>query len=500
MTPKAPGKTQKEPERRPGVEVGDELYVHHEGQPCTCRVAAHGKHGVTGEIDGAHHKITWDKVLGHKSRVAIRGQIIDQGEDGMLLQDQAGRRRYVATPNEAKEDPLVIAKAFDPRRPVLLFKGGPLANRPGLVKKQVTDKNGVQTQRWVSTDQAAAPAQPGRHVGFVNGAHRGHGQVTAAGQHGVTVKDDAGGEHRVRHGAVTHHWEGGGKPTSSPHEARPAADAGEPPAKGDAVFDQAETAKLPKKVNQPHKTWEDLVKHGTEGLNQFKEQLSGIAKSMGLVEGKRPDDLTPEDWASEQGFVFVAPLKSESRAKEKVMADYDGDWSQLRDIVRATISVPTMADVKTALAKLKESGVELAQQPKDRFAEPTSEGYRDAMTIVKLPNGMLAELQVHVKAMTLAKDHGHHAYGVCRSLRAKYNEPAPTDAWSDEDHTKFYEALKEQKDLYGKAWAQATAGAQPEAKPAGKDGKPGASQKSDERPLQKSQTSSKMIMLVRKAK
>lgn len=207
-----------EPQPRPGVEVGDELYVHHDGQPCTCRVVAHGKHGVTGEIDGAHHPIKWQHVMGHKRRVAIKGAVVDRGEDGMLLQDDKGRRRYVAVPQEANEDPYVIAKSIDPRRPILLMKGGPIANRAGLSKKNITDKNGVQTTRWVSAGAGAPPLQPGQYGGWKNGEHAGWGKVHASGAHGITAHDSADGEHRVRHENVTHHWSGDEPPEVGPHE------------------------------------------------------------------------------------------------------------------------------------------------------------------------------------------------------------------------------------------------------------------------------------------
>ena len=107
---------QQAPQQRGDVEVGDHLYVHHKGQPCTGVVCAHGRHGVTVDVDGGRHKVKWDKVLGHKKRAAQRYNVIEQGEDGMLVEDDRGRRRYVATPNESKEDPMV-AKAFGRRAP-----------------------------------------------------------------------------------------------------------------------------------------------------------------------------------------------------------------------------------------------------------------------------------------------------------------------------------------------------------------------------------------------
>lgn len=253
-TPKPP----KDPEPRGDVEVGDHLYVHHGGQPCAGVVRAHGRHGVTVEIDGQHQRVKWDKVLGHKRRLPQSYEVLDHGEDGMLVRcTKTGQRRFVAVPNDSKEDPMV-AKAFGRQRAVLFMKAGAPPG-PGLQKKVITDKNGVQTTKWVSTDVGGPPAQKGQHVGFENGEHRGHGQVTAVGQHGVTVRDQAGGEHRVHHEKITHHWQGDGAPDHSPHEQAQAQDgqgqqqATPAPAK---LFTDEDLANLPDKVNQPAKSWE----------------------------------------------------------------------------------------------------------------------------------------------------------------------------------------------------------------------------------------------------
>lgn len=461
MTYKPPAPRQ-EPEPRPGVEVGDHLYVHHQGQPCTGQVKAHGRHGVTVDIDGQHHKVKWDKVLGHKKRAMQRYAVVDQGEDGMLVEDGTGRRRFVATPNEAKEDPMV-AKSHGHTRPVMLFmKAAGAPPGPGLQQKKITDKNGVQTTRWVSTAQGGPPSQRGQHVGFENGAHRGHGEVTASGQHGVTVKDDAGGEHRVHHEKVTHTWSGEGKPDASPHAGAGKPEDGTPATAkpNDALFAPDHIAALPDKVNQPAKSWDELVEKGTEGLGHFKDMMGKVSQAMGLKSGMKPEDLSPEDWESQDGYMFIAPLKGAKRAKEKCDADYGGDWSQLRDIVRGTISLPSMGHIKQALEHMRASGLELAQKPKNRFEKPTPEGYRDLMTFVKLPNGMLAELQLHVKDMTLAKEKGHKDYEITRTLQGKHGEGEPTDKWPEEDHTKFYDAVKRQKEIYDAAWSKANGGDQ----------------------------------------
>lgn len=495
-----------EPIRKPGIEIGDEIYFEcSKTGPRAGRVRARGKHGCTIDCDGEQHKVRWEKVLGHKKRARKRYTILDEGEDGVIVQDAAGQRRYLSVPPNSGEDPL-ITKSFNIEGRLVMFtkadSGAPFAGRPGLTKKQIVDRTGRQQTKWVRTDKdqpegrrRAAPDEqkrsdqehqdPGKKpsvsagdtVRFRAGDFEGEGQIVGTpGADGAHVKDSSGRIHQVRYDELE---QSGAGTEDVPGNNQ---DSG-------ALFSEADLAKLPAKVNQPVNTWEELVEKGTEGLAQFKEQLGKVAQVMGLRSDKRPDDITPEEWANDTGFLFIAPLKGEKRAREKVEADYDGDWSQLRDIVRATISVPTMANVKQALGHLKEAGVELAQKPKDRFAKPTAEGYRDLMMIVKLPNGMVAELQVHVKAMTLAKEEGHEHYNVSRSLQAKYGEDEPTDRWSDEDHESFYDALKAQKDIYGAAWQKASAAGSAATN---------QQQESSEKLLRKSLTYSKMIMLIRR--
>lgn len=472
--PAAPAATKKpkEQQRKPDVIVGDEIYCHHPKGPHAGKVKAHGEHGVT--LDNGR-KVRWEHVLGHKRRAGQEYSVVDQGEDGMIVEDKNGVRQFVAVPPESRTENMVV-KSHAGARMALLKAAPPSApGRPGLTQRQVTDKNGVQTRRWVRTDAGAPPAEPGHHVGWVNGEHKGHGQVTASGRDGVRARDGAGGQHMVLHEHVTHHWaDAKTPPDHSPHTEDPDS----PESIARALFNTSETDSLPAKTNQPVKNWAELKQKSTEGLKQYTDILNGIAGDLGMVTGKKPKSvelakaaaseegkefsedgyMMPQDWDSDSGYLFIGSLKGKERAAEKVRTDYDGDWSQLRDMVRATIAVPSVTQIPKVLQQLKAAGLELAQKPKNNLVKPLPGGYRDLNMVVKLPNGLLAEMQIHIKPMTLAKEKGHKPYETTRSIEGKYRERGihDKDKWDAADKDAHGKAMAEQEKLYGDAWDKAT--------------------------------------------
>lgn len=148
-----------EPEPKPGVIVGDEIFFRHEKGDCSAHVAATGKHGVTVKSGGKHRKVKWENVLGHKKRAAQHFNVVEPGEDGHLVKDAAGVKRYIHIPNEARADPLVT-KAIEKGRglkkghPVRFKIGdddneGVIVGRPGLHGAHVKDSTGrVHQVRW----------------------------------------------------------------------------------------------------------------------------------------------------------------------------------------------------------------------------------------------------------------------------------------------------------------------------------------------------------------
>ncbi len=88
---------------------------------------------------------------------------------------------------------------------------------------------------------------------------------------------------------------------------------------------------------------------------------------------------------------------------------------------------------------------------------PTAVGYRDLILNVTLPNGVVGELQIHVKAMLAAKAEGHTPYETMRAIEAKHGQSAsmrtrPEPAWSPEDQAAWGKAFQQSCAIYGKAW------------------------------------------------
>lgn len=86
----------------------DEVYFHKSGVPVSGKVVCTGRHGCTVEHEGAHHKVKWEHLSGHKKRAPQRYTVVEEGEDGIIVKDAAGKRRYVGIPPEARAEQLKL--------------------------------------------------------------------------------------------------------------------------------------------------------------------------------------------------------------------------------------------------------------------------------------------------------------------------------------------------------------------------------------------------------
>jgi hypothetical protein len=499
-----------------GVEVGDHVFVQHPRRgPISVKVLAHGKDGLQGDCEmGERHRVGWGDVLGHKSRQIQSYTVVDQGADGAIMQDETGRRRYLAGSGTGDNEPKQAAgstPAAAPSKDDVLLDGldklakslkawgefgapaffikaegtgkPPVNSRPGLTLKPITDKRGVVTKRWVRVGQkepvdkgsspsegasspsegakppssggGALPSKPhgvGDSVSFRSPDGAGKGQVIASGADGVTVKDEAGKEHQVRHEHVVN--PGQAATPAENDKTATAPPASQPP----PLFKPEQIDNLPKDAAQPVDNEEAIFKLGAEGLDQLTEWLDK-GKGVAVAAGAQHMQVAPDDadLTKPGPMLFIANLKGRGRAKEKVdmpvdQDGYGGDWSKLLDVVRCSIACDTHQEVQSFLDKLLASGMKFARKPKDRFSNPLPVGYRDCLMNVTLPNGMVAEVQLHVKPMMIAKTEGHHYYEVQRSLEGKIMK----EGGSPEETKAVADALSKQKQIYGDAWKQVT--------------------------------------------
>lgn len=494
----------KEPQERPGVEVGDEMYFQHQTGPKSGKCLAKGKHGVTLQCDGQHHKVRWEHILGHKKRISQNHKIVEKGEGGAIIESvETGKKMYIAGELPVEDE---MNKS-------ILFFHKAIANRPGLALKDETDKHGNQIKRWEKTAQEQKPApktggnnvvqlKPGQRVAFKAGEYEGKGEVVSHGKDGAQVKDGAGRIHNVHHHELTTGQapEEAGQAEAAANEAAPATGGGNGGGGGQGggmklpeMFSPDEIKDLPKEAVQPVASKEAVFQLAQDSMAPYKQWLLDVSKEIGAEMQTKPPEET--DMSSPGAMLFIAPVKSENRATEKVESDYNGDWSKLIDGVRASIAVDTVEEVKDVLEHLKSKGLKLARLPKDRFNNPLPNGYRDMLMNVTLPNGCVAELQLHVKDMIAAKQAGHGDYEIERTMDGRYKkgqeDELPQDQWAPDDVKAYKEAQAKQVQIYKAAWGAV------ESKHAEKTA-PKAADSEEEKPageLNKSLHCNKLILL-----
>uniref|UniRef100_A0A7S4UX92 Kinesin light chain n=1 Tax=Ditylum brightwellii TaxID=49249 RepID=A0A7S4UX92_9STRA len=168
--------------------------------------------------------------------------------------------------------------------------------------------------------------------------------------------------------------------------------------------------------------FDDLLSECENVLPTFRQTLINIVEAAGLV----PDEiavwdgkevmLTPE---TPYKSLTIGPLKSRERCDEKVANEYDGDYSRLVDIVRASIVVADEDQLILVAEALQDLDI---VRLKNRFKEPVFTGYCDALYNVNI-DGIICEVQLHVSAIVAYKEESHHYYGFFRSFFAG-NVPA----------------------------------------------------------------------------
>jgi len=164
-----------------------------------------------------------------------------------------------------------------------------------------------------------------------------------------------------------------------------------------------------------------MIESAKRNLADYSDKLRAAASAVG-------------------GDAVIAKIKEEGRTIQKLWSDYKGDETGLKDLLRGSIVIHSSAEVPKAIEAIKAAfGKDAVVKLKDRFAKPTEEGYRDVLINVQMPDGHIAEVQIHTPETIASKDIGHHLYELRRDLDPK------------KDGDRIKELTAAQSDLYGAA-------------------------------------------------
>jgi hypothetical protein len=258
-------------------------------------------------------------------------------------------------------------------------------------------------------------------------------------------------------------WQASAGQTAQPQQPQKAEQPEQP--KQLVTFTKEELS-LPREVSHPFKTMEAAYAAANEAKKTFDLSLDhgqGVDRAVGGVSVRPTTQQEFVDAMKIKGpVVVIAGIKGQKRAAEKVQQDYNGDWTKLGDLVRATVAVDHVEDLSNTVDHVRQhmakNGWKLASKPKDRYGNPTEAGYRDIMMKFVGPNGMTAELQVNTKAMIVAKEgEGHRLYEQARSLdgkiRSENREP------THDERTTMQRLNHEMAQVYTRAWNASQRGA-----------------------------------------
>ncbi|HVV87083.1 MAG TPA: hypothetical protein VHE35_28785 [Kofleriaceae bacterium] len=265
----------------------------------------------------------------------------------------------------------------------------PAASPPPSPGKS-TLTSGMAVQRKADPSPAPAAPPPASHAG----AGRPRADISyvdeiLGGSKPVQLKSAGGGSRVIQRKEGEGPQGEGNKPAAPQGEAGNKKQGEAPPQAGGGGADRQSSSNLDELYRQ---------------AEQADPELRSVASAVAQASGGNP--------------MFPNGLKGRPRAMEKIASDYGGDASRLLDISRASIEYDSMQKLKAGLALIQGRGIVV--RSKDRFANATAAGYRDMMLNVRMSNGHICELQLHLKQiLDVKKGAGHHIYEEIRKIEAQ---------------------------------------------------------------------------------
>jgi len=109
--------------------------------------------------------------------------------------------------------------------------------------------------------------------------------------------------------------------------------------------------------------------------------------------------------------------KGRDRVLDKLL-EYQNDASRLKDLAAAKVQFAKLDDIYRALRKLAADPQVVILKIKDRFLTPQLSGYRDVLLNLRMSNGHVAELRLHLDSLDSVAEWEHALYEVRRDLDA----------------------------------------------------------------------------------
>ncbi|WP_435123208.1 toxin glutamine deamidase domain-containing protein [Micromonospora tulbaghiae] len=110
--------------------------------------------------------------------------------------------------------------------------------------------------------------------------------------------------------------------------------------------------------------------------------------------------------------------KSRERVLDKLEGEYEYDASQLKDLAGAKVQFDSLDAVYQALGRLAADPEVVILHIKDRFLDPQASGYRDLLLNLRMSNGHVGELRLHLVSLDDIAEWEHSLYEVRRDLNA----------------------------------------------------------------------------------
>lgn len=183
---------------------------------------------------------------------------------------------------------------------------------------------------------------------------------------------------------------------------------------------------------------QDVYRAAADAKPGFDKSLTAVAEAVG-------------------GKAKLPALKGSDRATLKIVSDYKGDASQIKDVLRATVVVNAPGESQAALAGIREkfdvlpTGFRNTLDPK---ADPV-DGYRDIKMNVKV-NGITAEVQVNVPAMLAVKATMHGEYAQREAITRTISDAGRKATPAEKAQIDSLNATM--KAAYAPVWAKLMAG------------------------------------------